>query len=125
MPAVTFVLGVLLGVILTLSFTNLALGRVFLRIFAVLCLAFGLGLVIWPALSLALGDKMDRFDLDVIQVSKPAEAFALGAGFLLGGGLSLFMSFWRSGPKPSPIDRPASQPKGQNTVRDFADKPEP
>jgi hypothetical protein len=106
-PAVTFVIGVLLGVVLTLSFTNLSLGRIFLRIFAVLCLAFGFGLVIWPAVSLALGEKMDRFDLDVVQISKPAEAFALGAGFLLGGGLSLFMSFWRSGGKPNPLDKPS------------------
>jgi|GEM_PF-5344275 len=105
MAAVTFVSGLLLGCIFTLALTNPPLGRVFLRIFAVLCLAFGLGMIIWPTVSLLSNERMNYFDLGAVQISKPAEAYGVGAGFLLGGGLSLFMSFWKSGPKTVPRDK--------------------
>jgi hypothetical protein len=90
---VGLLLGVLLGWLTLGCYLHPMLGRVCVRIFAVISLSIGLGLLIWAIVAQAL-HQHTRLELGTsVVVSQTSDAIALGSGYLVAGIAALVLSF--------------------------------
>lgn len=85
-------LGLVLGVFLTLAIAYPRVGRNFARFASVMLFIGGIGMIVWAAAATLTGDTLIPFEVQGILVSKPSEAFGWGAGLLGGGILTLVLS---------------------------------
>ncbi|MHC4400343.1 MAG: hypothetical protein ACYTG0_11770 [Planctomycetota bacterium] len=70
-------------------------GRAFARMFSVLAIGAGVGVLVWGILAACLGEPVrSPFGLTSL-ISDPSEAIGWGAGFLAAGIVALVLSFLR------------------------------
>jgi hypothetical protein len=89
----SFVIGTLVGSIVTLSVAYRYVGRVVARLLAVVALAAGAGLLTWGLDAAIRGDQLRGIAWQTIEITQPREAFGWSAGLLLGGITALLLSF--------------------------------
>lgn len=91
---VCFLGGLMLGCLLTISFTFPAVGRAVAKILAVILLGIGVGLLVWAGVSVYRGDRLrPPFGSDII--TEVSEAFGWGGGLVLGGVIALVLALGR------------------------------
>jgi hypothetical protein len=93
-------LGILLGWLTIWSYLYPAVGRLLGRIFAVVTLSIGLGMLVWGITGAAMNHQIGRLEIGAIQVREVPEALAWGAGFLLSGIVALVLSFFGAARRP-------------------------
>src|SRR4051812_2711643 len=114
MPSVSdglplFLLGAVLGSVVTLALTYPWLGRVLVRLVAVLALALGAFMLIWPAVSMIRKEpELRPFHIQSasISITTVSEAFGSAAFLFVFGGLALGFSF-RGRKKPETCAAPS------------------
>jgi hypothetical protein len=89
----SFLLGILTGSIVTLSVTYRRVGRIVVRLLAVIALAAGAGLLAWALDSVIRDEPMRGIVWQSIEISQPHEAFGWSTGLLIGGVAALLLSF--------------------------------
>jgi hypothetical protein len=94
-----FLLGALLGSLVTLSLVHLWLGRILVRFLAVVALGLGAFMLIWPGVSMIRREQELR-GLRGIGIETVSEAFGLSGFLFVFGGLALGFSFLGGRKKP-------------------------
>jgi hypothetical protein len=92
----TFLLGALLGSLVTLALVQPWLGRILLRGIGVVALGLGAFMLIWPSVSM-IRREPDLSGLRRIGIDTVSEAFGCSAFLFVFGGLTLGFSFRGSG----------------------------
>ena len=93
----SFLIGAAAGTLIVAALILPRLGRVCVRMLGSTLLASAAGLLTWATVSLATGEAIEPLGWGPISISRSAEAYAWGATTLVAGGLSLGLSFLRSG----------------------------
>jgi hypothetical protein len=91
----SFVVGVLTGTIVTLAMAIPRVGVATARVVGVSATAIGFGLLIWAFDAQASGGTSATIILGRVQIADPGDAFGWGAGLLLGGAITVLLSFLR------------------------------
>lgn len=97
-----FLLGSIVGSVATMSMVFPAVGRVVLRVLAVVALGLGTTLAIWPTVCLIRGERMRPINLPLpsSSIAEAGESFGWSGCLLVIGGLSLGFSFLGKAQKP-------------------------
>jgi hypothetical protein len=107
---VGLLLGVLLGWLTLGCFLNPGLGRLCVRLFAVVALSIGLGFLVWAIVGQALGQRIHNF-LGTDLITQSSDAIAFGSGALAAGIAALVLSFvGRKKPAARPPEPEAPSP---------------
>ncbi len=109
-----FIIGILVGTIVTLSVIHPFIGRGVLRAIAVITLGLTALLVIWPTVCMIRGERLRPVGLPLnFSIAEYGESY--GTGGLTGviGGMTLWLSFMGREKKPAP----APEPKPEEPVR--------
>jgi hypothetical protein len=89
----SFLIGILVGSVVTLSVAYRRVGRLVARLLAVVALAAGAGLLTWGLDAAIRGQQLRGIAWQSIEITQPSEAFGWSAGLLLGGVTALLLSF--------------------------------
>jgi uncharacterized membrane protein len=87
------VVGVLIGILLTASFSFPRVGRAVGKTVSVVLLSLGAGLITWGIFGLVAEDGFKPMEFGPILFSSSAQALGWGAGSLCGGLTALVLSF--------------------------------
>ena len=87
-----FLLGILVGSVITLSVAYRRVGRIVAKLLAVVALAAGAGLLTWALHAVFRGEPLRGIAWQTIEISQPSEAFGWSAGLLLGGIVAFLLS---------------------------------
>ncbi len=80
-----FVVGLLVGGIVTLAIAYPRVGRIVARVLAACALAAGVGLLVWAGEAMLNQSQLRAFGWQRLTVSQPGEALAWGVGLLVFG----------------------------------------
>ncbi len=92
----SFVMGVLVGSLLSVAIAIPRVGRILARFATVLLFIAGIGFLTLGIVSIVWGGEFTSISLDQISIDAPAEALGIGGGLLAGGILALVLSFIRT-----------------------------
>jgi hypothetical protein len=90
---VGLLLGILLGWLTLGCYLNPTLGRVCIRVFAVVTLSIGVGFLVWAIVAQVMGQQTRVVSGSRELLSHNSETLALGSGFMVAGVAALVLSF--------------------------------
>lgn len=88
----SFLGGLLLGILATVSFVFPRVGRILARTFSVSLFIGGIGLLAWSIGGMVLEAPMTAFDVGPVAIASVSDAVGWGSGLLAGGILTLVLS---------------------------------
>ena len=92
-PGLAVLVLILVGAVVLCCVLKPVAGRVLARVFSVVAVGVGAGLLVWGICAASLGEPEGaRFGMGSV-VGSPSEAIGWGAGFLVAGIMALVLSF--------------------------------